>query len=73
MADQLIINNSQGEASTYDGAIVFSSLNLSTHSPECKLSSFSQGLTLAAGSLVLEEGYVYKLRLLINVLTPNYS
>ncbi|SGA14957.1 polymorphic outer membrane protein [Chlamydia abortus] len=56
VADRLIINNSQGEASTYDGAIVFSSLNLFTHSPECKLSSFSQGLTLAAGSLVLEEG-----------------
>ncbi len=56
VADRLIINNSQGEASTYDGTIVFSSLNLFTRSPEYKLSSFSQGLTLAAGSLVLEEG-----------------
>ncbi len=56
VADRLIINNSQGEASTYDGTIVFSSHNFFIHSPECKLSSFSQDLTLAAGSLMLAEG-----------------
>lgn len=56
VADRLIINNSQGEASTYEGSIVFSSHNFFIHSPECKLSSFSQDLTLAGGSLILDEG-----------------
>ncbi|WP_174222220.1 autotransporter outer membrane beta-barrel domain-containing protein [Chlamydia poikilotherma] len=54
IADRLIINAPNG-ATPYEGTIVFALGESYIDSPISKLTSFSQDLTLAAGSLILKE------------------
>ncbi|MEF9496527.1 MULTISPECIES: autotransporter domain-containing protein [Chlamydia] len=54
IADRLTINAPNG-ANPYEGTVVFSSATSYVDSPISKLTSFSQDLTLAAGSLILEK------------------
>ncbi|WP_375793519.1 autotransporter domain-containing protein [Chlamydia sp. 12-01] len=59
VADRLTINGSDVDV-PYQGTVVFSSDGAYSESPISKLSSFSQDLTLAAGSLILENGVCIK-------------
>ncbi len=59
VADRLTLNAANG-ATPYEGTIVFASGVSYVNSPLSKLYSFSQDLTLAAGSLILKDDVLIK-------------